>query len=75
MNEKIEELEQQAIAYANSVVPENNRYNDIYYNIIRGKFAELLVNDCANFTKNFMEKYEGSDRGCSVVLKEFYGIK
>lgn len=75
MNEKLWELEQQAIAYADSVVPENSRYNDIYYNIVCGKLGELIVKECANFTKEYLEKYEGSDRGCSIMLKELFGIK
>jgi hypothetical protein len=47
MNERIRELELEAIAYADSKVPVNDRYNDIYHSIVRGKFAELIVKECA----------------------------
>ncbi len=47
MNELIQELELEAIAYADSKVPDADRYNDIYHSIVRGKFAELIVRECA----------------------------
>jgi hypothetical protein len=57
MNERIRELELEAIAYADSKVPVNNRYNDIYHSIVRGKFAELIVRECAeNFAKVWYEQ-------------------
>ena len=46
-NQHIRELELEAIAYADSKVPANDRYNDIYHSIVRGKFAELIVRECA----------------------------
>ena len=48
MNERIRELELEAIVYADSKVPVNDRYNDIYHGIVRGKFAELIVKECAS---------------------------
>jgi hypothetical protein len=45
MNERIRELEIEAIAYADSKVPVNDRYNDIYHSIVRGKFAELIAKE------------------------------
>jgi hypothetical protein len=47
MNDQIRQLEIEAIAYADSKVPVNDRYNDIYHSIVRGKFAELIVKECA----------------------------
>jgi hypothetical protein len=35
MNERIKKLELEAIAYADSKVSVNDRYNDIYHNIVR----------------------------------------
>ena len=46
MNEQMQKLELEAIAYADSKVPANDRYNDIYHSIVRGKFAELIVAEC-----------------------------
>jgi hypothetical protein len=48
MNERIKQLYVQAIQYANSVVPKHDRYNDIYYSIVSGKHAELIVKECAD---------------------------
>lgn len=47
MNERMRELELEAIAYADSKVPEDNRYNDIYHSIVRRLMAELVVRECA----------------------------
>lgn len=47
MSERIQELYIQAIEYADSVVPAERRYNDIYYAIASGKHAELIVKECA----------------------------
>lgn len=46
MNERIRELYTQAIEYANSQVPPERRYNDIYYAIVSGKHAELIIKEC-----------------------------
>lgn len=47
MNEQLRELELEAIAYTDSKVPAENRYNDIYHSIVRRKFAELVIRECA----------------------------
>jgi hypothetical protein len=47
MNELMRELELEAIAYADSKVPADNRYNDIYHSIVRRLMAELVVRYCA----------------------------
>ena len=52
MNEQMQKLELEAIAYADSKVPANDRYNDIYHSIVRGKFAELIVRECAAIVWN-----------------------
>jgi uncharacterized protein YuzB (UPF0349 family) len=52
MNERIRELEIEAIAYADSKVPANSRYNDIYHSIVRGKFAELMVEEVYDYILN-----------------------
>jgi len=71
MNERIRELEIEAIAYADSKVPANDRYNDIYHSIVRGKFAELIVRECADFVDNAIS--DGGIDGHS--LKEHFGVE
>ena len=56
MNEQMQKLELEAIAYADSKVPANDRYNDIYHSIVRGKFAELIIRECGLFCGH---DYEG----------------
>lgn len=75
MNERIKELELAAIAYADSKVPANDRYNDIYHSIIRGKFAELIVQVCADYIdafnkENMVEEGIGGD-----MLKQHFGVE
>ena len=78
MNERIRELELKAIAYADSKVPVNNRYNDIYHSIVRGKFAELIVNQCAEVGLDSVEDGDDLDaimkRVHNNILKHF-GVK
>jgi hypothetical protein len=63
MNERIKQLYVQAIQYADSVVPKHDRYNDIYYAIVSGKHAELIVRECARAVDKVYEDAE-PDHGC-----------
>jgi hypothetical protein len=69
MNERIRKLELEAIAYADSKVPVNDRYNDIYHNIVRGKFAELIVKECARIVND--NDCEGSIVGDGMLFEHF----
>ena len=74
MNERIRQLELEAIAYADSKVPANDRYNDIYHSIVRGKFAELIVKECASIAG----KAEYSDTWTEPVedtIKKHFGVE
>ena len=74
MNKRIKELELEAIAYADSKVPAMDRYNDIYHSIVRGKFAELIVRECADIAG----KAEYSDTWTEPVedtIKKHFGVK
>ena len=62
MNKRIRELELEAIAYADSKVHANDRYNDIYHSIVLGKFAELIVRECAHLVGGYTKENEfGTD--------------
>ena len=87
MNERIKELELEAIAYADSKVPAMDRYNDIYHSIIRGKFAELIVRECASicelngksykysFTPMKARLAESTSTHCSELIKKHFGVE
>ena len=74
MNEQMQKLELEAIAYADSKVPAMDRYNDIYHSIVRGKFAELIVKECLDIVDD-----EGSHEGGSIramkKIKEHFGVE
>lgn len=68
MSERIQELYIQAIEYADSVVPAERRYNDIYYAIAAGKHAQLIVKECAEIADH--------DHGMSgQELLEHFGVE
>jgi hypothetical protein len=82
MNERIQELYMQAIQYADSVVPAERRYNDIYYAIVSGKHAELIVRECARLA---IEKQTENDvsgivsknpaKDFAYALVEHFGVE
>jgi hypothetical protein len=84
MNELIKQLYVQAIQYADSVVPKHDRYNDIYYSIVSGKHAELIVKECCDEIVEMADKYatfNGNVRrhimhgAISEKLKEHFGVQ
>ncbi len=75
MNERIKELELAAIAYADSKVPANDRYNDIYHSIVRGKFAELIVKECADYIDAFNRENMVEEGIGGTMLKQHFGVE
>ncbi len=77
MNERIRELEIEAIAYADSKVPQVHRYNDIYYNIVHVKFAELIVKECMSVCKSRVgnSDYNTGRMHCVSDIKEHFGVE
>jgi hypothetical protein len=77
MNERIQELYMQAIEYADSVVPAERRYNDIYYAIVSGKHAELIVRECCFVGEQYaeglfdMKHYDFVNK----KIKEHFGVE
>ena len=76
MNERIRELELEAIAYADSKVPVNDRYNDIYHSIVRGKFAELIVRECISIAYEYdAPKMSGPGMIIAGRIEEHFGVE
>lgn len=76
MNERIRELEIEAIAYADSKVPAMDRYNDIYHSIVRGKFAELIVVKCANIVWDEAHKTDNAEiNDVGYKILEHFGVE
>ncbi len=83
MNERIRELYTQALEYADSRVLHKHRYNDIYYAIVSGKHAELIVKECAEkaYAGIGPDSLDAYDRGwqngrnsAAQVIKEHFGV-
>jgi hypothetical protein len=74
MNEQIKELYVQAIQYADSVVPKHDRYNDIYYSIVSGKHAELIVRECQTVVEWAISVDSTIDR-VPMLIQEHFGVK
>jgi hypothetical protein len=77
MSERIQELYMQAIEYADSVVPAERRYNDIYYAIASGKHAQLIVQECME--QVWYTREDGINGNISQVvkdrIKEHFGVE
>ena len=69
MNERIRELYTQALEYADSKVPPELRYNDIYYAIVSVKHAELIVRECADIADN------QEDYLTAKIIKQQFGVE
>lgn len=78
MNERIGELYTKALEYADSRVPPERRYNDIYYAIVSGKHAELIVRECAQVCLAQRDpanlNYKPSERFAEAV-KQHFGVE
>ena len=73
MNERIRELLNQSMVevQGHGAFGELERYKELDPE----KFAELIVRECAEFTSDFLMKYEGSDRGVSFEMKKRFGVE
>lgn len=77
MNTLVYDLEQQAIKYTDSKVPPNHRYNDIYYEIIRKKLTELIIQECIQICNSRVgnSDYNTGRMHCASDIKEHFGIE
>ena len=58
MNERIQELHKQAVAYALSVCDADGVYQGReYLQVIREKFAELIVKECIHAVEDTNDRY------------------
>ena len=79
MNERIRELAEQAEKYAD----ENFKGEPTYSEAYDSKFAELIVNECAQECERIAQVYDGyhDDAGsdtassCGDAIKELFGVE
>ena len=73
MNERIRELDQQAIDYAMSVCDADGVYQGKeYLTVVKEKFAELIVGECASVCEN--SNYEFGTI-FTKMIKEHFGVE
>lgn len=82
MNDKYFALKEEAMNYACSKVPLNQRYNDIFYDIVQGKLSELIVNQCSKVIEEHAKRFPEADTTwrCAMiesarVVKEHFGVE
>ena len=79
MNERIQELHKQAVAYALSVCDAAGVYQGReYLQVIREKFAELIVRDCKAIIKEVYVNTSPAQPGLIEAnrrINQKYGIK
>ena len=84
MNERINQLNREAQAYATRIVGEDEIYFNIWVEMYKVKLAELIVRECMEQINKVEEKgdahlgggyfYDGT-RLCRDAIKQHFGVK
>jgi hypothetical protein len=72
MNERIQELAEQATEYANE---QNELHGVDYVMTFKEKFAELIVRECADYLDNFNKAIIGDVGIAGFSLKKHFGVE
>ena len=84
MNEELKTHYILALEYAYSKVPEKHRYNDIFYSIVAGKFAELIIKEGVKILHTEMFRLDAlqgreiqaqSMETAAMMLKKHFGVE
>ena len=77
MNERIEELAEQAEEWVCKNYPDAMDDNDEFHAQTMEKFAELIVQECAQICQDQPNHYAlKTDRdNCAVAIKEHFGVE
>ena len=73
MNERMRELSEQASKWVCENEPRAFDDTDLFYELMQAKFAELIVGECAEVSKN----YAGGSMPLSIALaiKKHFGVE
>ena len=71
MNERIEKLAEQAVLQANEVFDQKGKD---YPGIVMGKFAELIVQECAGIAQTYMSRWP-EDHELTKQIKQHFGVE
>ena len=73
MNERIRELDAQAVEYAVGVCDANGLYQGKeYLQVVKEKFAELIVGECADTVLGFHNQFGDSAHN---EIREHFGVE
>lgn len=74
MNERIKELDQQAVDYANNVCDANGIYKGKeYLTVVKEKFAELIVRECMEVANTYQNR--GGNCYVDNMIAKHFGIR
>ncbi len=73
MNERIQALAYEAEDYADGIVDQGGEFHEAYTK----KFAELIVNECANAIVNDsrLNDVRSAANGCVRTIKQHFGVE
>ena len=74
MNERIKLLYKQAQEFAYKNISKEYWNTDNFHAVVSGKFAELIVRECAEFANEHNEEVEGVTLGVGQALKKHFGL-
>ena len=76
MNERIRELDKQAVDYALSVCDADGVYQGKeYLSVVKEKFAELIVRECANYLDTFNKENMVEEGMDGAYMKAHFGVE
>ena len=74
MNEPTIKLYKQAQEFAYKNISKEYWNTDNFHAVVSGKFAELIVRECAEFANEHNEEVEGVTLGVGQALKKHFGV-
>ena len=75
MNEPTIKLYKQAQEFAYKNISKEYWNTDNFHAVVSGKFAELIVKECAEFANEHNEEVEGVTLGVGQALKKHFGVE
>ena len=75
MNERVIELYKQAVTFAHNIAGKDAGKGTIIESLTAGKFAELIVRECADLFEVEYGQSEVSGNEVARVLKEHFGVE
>ena len=75
MNQRTTELYQQALEFAYNNVPREDWNSGVFHPIVSGKFAELIVRECAVVADRWVDDEDNGHNLVSDKLRQHFGVE